>query len=610
MQLLNDVSCAGGSDGEVSVGATGGTPPYSYTWSNAGTGPLQNGLSAGAYFVTVEDSNNCSSVGAVTVNEPSPVQALIINTQSETCAGSADGTATAAGLGGVAPYSYAWPNSNSTAQSTGLAPGSYEVTVTDFNGCSATSTAQVTGFDTLALSVNQLRNVVCAGGATGEISLNVTGGKSPYAFNWSNGTANNTAVNLSAGMYGATVTDANGCTDTVSVQISQPGVLQAQLHTTHISCNGAADGQLAVSTTGGNGNYTYQWSNQHNGDSIGGLAAGYYLVTVSDSAGCSTILSGVVNEPALLSSDVAELSGVSCNGGLDGSARAHAAGGTSPYGYVWDNGETDSTADSLAAGVYRVTITDFNGCETVDSVMISEPQPLNVFIDGIKNVTCFGYRNGEAEVEALGGTAPYRYEWTSGSRSKIPRNLRSGFNVVTVTDINGCSATDSVELATPEQIDTSLTTNYPELIMNLRNAQYRWLDCETNQIIPNATGRRFTPPQNGSYRCVIFAKGCADTTRCFDVFNVSAGDVSRDETSFEVYPNPNPGAFSVRLTGNTDQPVQIEISDMSGRSVYMKNTGRLAGESVTPFNLNIAAGVYFVKIISGDRREVKRIVVQ
>ena len=610
MQVTNDVSCSGGSDGEVSAGAAGGTPAYSYTWSNAGTGSTQNGLLAGVYFVTVEDSNNCSTVGAVTVSEPSPVQAVIMNTQNESCAGSADGTATATGLGGTAPYSYAWPNSNSTAQSTGLAPGSYEVTVTDFNGCTSTSTAQINGFDTLELNVNQLRNVSCAGGATGEVSLNVTGGKSPYAFNWSNGTANNTAVNLSAGIYGATVTDANGCTDTVHVQISQPGVLQAQLHTTHISCNGAADGQLAVSTTGGKGNYTYQWSNQQNGDSIGGLTAGNYLVTVSDSAGCSTILSTVVNEPELLTSDVVELSGVLCTGGFDGKAFAQATGGTSPYGYVWGNGETDSTADSLAAGVNRVTMTDFNGCETVDSVLISEPQPLSLFIDGIKNVTCFGYRNGEAEVEALGGTAPYRYEWSTASRSKIPRNLRSGFNVVTVTDINGCSATDSVELGTPEQIDTSLTTHYPELIINLRSAQYRWLNCETNQIVPNETGRRFTPPKNGSYRCVIFAKGCADTTRCFDVFNVSAGDVSGNETSFEVYPNPNRGAFTVRLTGTTGKPVTIEVTDMSGRRVHTRNIGRVAGEELIPLNLNIASGVYFVKIIAGERREVKRIVVQ
>ncbi len=442
-----NVSCNGGSNGGATASATGGTAPYTYVWSNAATTASIVGVAAGTYDVTITDANGCTDEASVIITEPAELVASGVVDANVSCNGGSNGGATASATGGTAPYTYVWSNAATTASIVGVAAGTYDVTITDANGCTDEASVTITEPAELVASGVVDANVSCNGGSNGGATASATGGTAPYTYVWSNAATTASIVGVAAGTYDVTITDANGCTDEASVIITEPAELVASgVVDANVSCNGGSNGGATASATGGTAPYTYVWSNAATTASIVGVAAGTYDVTITDANGCTDEASVIITEPAeLVASGVVDAN-VSCNGGSNGGATASATGGTAPYTYVWSNAATTASIVGVAAGTYDVTITDANGCTDEASVTITEPAALSANITLDNNLTCSDDNNGGATVEVNGGTVPYTYEWDNHATTASVTNLTLGNHSVTITDNNGCTSTKTINI--------------------------------------------------------------------------------------------------------------------------------------------------------------------
>jgi gliding motility-associated-like protein len=458
-----NVTCNGGTDGEATVTVTTGTPPFTYSWSTTPTqtSPTAVALAAGTYTVTVTDANGCQQTASVTLTQP-PGVLLSFSKTDVTCSGASDGTATVTATGGLQPYTYAWNTSPSqgTPTATGLASGSWSVTVTDANGCATNGSVTVLGPPPFSVNVIGT-DPTCNGGNDGSATAIPVNGTVPISYLWSTTPAQTvpTAVNLSGGVYTITLTDANGCQAIGSVTLAQPNALTASATSTDATCHGASDGTASVTASGGTSPYTYSWSTvpPQTTSSVANLPASTYTVTITDVSGCYVIIQVTILEPPPLVITLSSAD-VSCNGLADGQATANLSGGTAPFTFSWSTTpvQTGQTAVSLTAGVYDVTVTDANGCNGVGSVTITEPGPLLLTTSQVPE-SCSGISNGQATVTVSGGNAPFTYAWsTSPSQTTATATgLAAGSYSVTVVDANGCSQTATVSVS----VDNSLAAN-------------------------------------------------------------------------------------------------------------------------------------------------------
>jgi len=371
-----NVSCNGDNTGSASASATGGIGPYTYAWSNGATTASNTGLMAGTYTVTVTDASGCTDTEIVTITEPTALVASVGSSTNVLCNSGSNGSATATASGGTAAYTFLWSNGSSTATVTGLSAGTYTVTVTDANGCTDTDIVTISEPAALVANVTSSNNASCNGSNDGAATASAAGGTAPYSFSWSNGASTAGATGLIAGSYTVTVTDANGCTDTDVVNITEPAILVASISgNVNVSCNGGANGSLTASATGGTTAYTYLWSDGSTAATASGLSAGTYTVTITDANGCSDTESAIVTEPTLLLLSTSAVN-VTCNGGLDGAIDLTVSGGTTSYTFSWSSGAVTEDINSIAAGTYTVTVTDANGCSDNTSETLSEPAVL------------------------------------------------------------------------------------------------------------------------------------------------------------------------------------------------------------------------------------------
>jgi gliding motility-associated-like protein len=301
-----------------------------------------------------------------------------INIQSTTTpasCGSSNGTVTANPSGGQAPYTYSWTTTppQTTQTATGLSPGQYIVYVQDASGCySGIDTITITQSGGTAVTSAQT-DVLCNGGLTGTATATPNGGQSPYTYLWTpSGGTNATATGLAAGTYTVTITDAQGCTDTSIVIITQPPVLASIEDSLNVLCSGGNSGAAWVNTSGGVGPYTYSWNTVpvQTTDSVGNLTAGNYTVFITDANGCAIQKVFNIGQPQPL---VVVDNFIPATCGLnDGTAGVTVTGGTGSYTYLWTPGnQTTASATGLANGSYTVVVTDANGCSQSVSMNIN-----------------------------------------------------------------------------------------------------------------------------------------------------------------------------------------------------------------------------------------------
>ncbi|MEZ4952156.1 MAG: T9SS type A sorting domain-containing protein [Saprospiraceae bacterium] len=439
-----NVDCFGAANGAATVAPSGGNGTYTYAWSNGSTDQTATNLSAGTYSVVVTDGENCTATENVTIGQPSELIVTAVAT-AQTAPGVDDGTATATPSGGSGTYTYAWSNGETTATITGLAPGTYVVTATDSNGCEDSQTVTVNNFG-CAVTANTIgEDVSCNGNADGMASIDLANSANPISYEWSNGETTATIENLAPGTYVVTATDGNNCEIVSSIEIEEPAVLNANTTSTAVTAAGANDGTATANPTGGNGPFTYAWSNGETTATITGLASANYTVIVTDVNGCTSQQTVPVAPYACLIQATVTSSNISCFGENNGQATVTLSNGLSPFTYEWSNGETTATISGLTPGTYTVEVVDAVNCPTTTEVTIAEPTALEAQLMATSNADC-GQANGSASVEGAGGTGSYSYEWSNGETTAAVTGLAGGTYTVSVTDANDCVATTEVQI--------------------------------------------------------------------------------------------------------------------------------------------------------------------
>lgn len=470
-----NTDCDASANGTATVVPQGGTTTnndYNFVWSHD---PLLNdsvavNLASGTYTVTVTDDNGCTSIDSVTITA-TKVISLTLQSQDILCGGDSTGfiivTPTTTGGSPNLPYTYTWSH-NPTANNdtlTGLPAGMYFVTVTDAVGCFAVDSVELTEPDSLLLSLQSLSNVDCVGNTNGSATVTATGGIAPYQYAWSTHPTSDTfptLSNLMEGIYTVTVTDANGCTDTLTVPISTTSnITIMQVDTIPLACASDMNGGFTATYAGGVAPYQYAWSTNPSTDTtnaVSGIGAGVYYLTVSDATGCVRIDTFQLTAPLPLSG-VTMGDALSCATDLDGEVSITPSGGTAPYNFAWSGSAINNdTLTGLGAGTYTVTITDANGCAYTDSAVITAPSLIDITVNTTE-VSCPGGANGTATAVVTGGTGAYTYLWDSVQTGVNASQLTAGTHVLIVTDQNGCQQSDTFEItAVPQMLPTLLNS--------------------------------------------------------------------------------------------------------------------------------------------------------
>lgn len=530
MEILNingnDVVCAGDTSGNVSITIQYGTVPYTYTWSNGDihttnmpTDTMYN-AGAGIYYVTVSDVNGCSLTGQFTLIEVNPPIFSNLTGMDILCTGDSTGIISASVWGGTPPYSYAWPSPGGTSSTaTGMPAGFYTLTVTDAVGCTITDTLTLTE-PPFALNVvlDSTEDVLCFGGNNGSISVTVSGGTPSYSYLWNTGYWMEDIINIFAGTYTLTVTDANGCEFIITETIDEPPLLETFITGTNVSCYGFADGTADLNISGGVPPYVFEWNTGAVSEDLTGLTNGTYTVTVTDDHNCTSVSTIVITQPYAPLSGSIEPTHVLCYGDYTGAANLTVAGGTVPYQYNWSSGQTSQDLFAIPAGQYTVTITDLHNCELILNIEIIQPAaPLNVILSPT-DVNCHGENNGFITSAVTGGTSPYLYLWSNGSADPNIYYLASGTYTLTVTDSYGCTFVTQAYIGEPDELyastDTSLIICIGETATLVGSAtggtppyNHFWSNGQTIQII------QVNPVQTTTYSYYVTdSRGCVSNT--------------------------------------------------------------------------------------------------
>jgi gliding motility-associated-like protein len=432
--------CAGNNGAFLATG-TGGTPPYTYLWSNGETSASLVNPDPDYYFLTVTDANGCLDVAGLKINGP---LTATVHTIDVLCPLWCDGSAEAIISGGTGPYSFLWNTGATTQVIFPLPPGIFSVTVTDGNSCTAVASGQVTEPPVIVLDVD-LQNP-CSGSA--DVTVSATGGTPPFTYEWSNGQTGPAVTGLAEGVYFVSVTDAKGCKKDQIVTVSN-GAAVVVANAQNATCTGVNNGSASAVVTSGIGPLSYVWSNGETTPLAVNLGPGTYTVTVTDGAGCTDVASVNIGATTALS-----LSGSSTAAGCAGASLGTAtvsviSGGVPPYSYQWNDSQQQTTqaASNLAPGTYGVTVTDAQGCQAAVTVQVSQSNPLAILVQAT-NTSCHNTSDGSAKVAQVSNNAvpPLSYLWSNGSTEDFIENVLSGIYAVTVTDAQGCTGSVTVSI--------------------------------------------------------------------------------------------------------------------------------------------------------------------
>lgn len=453
-----DVSCAGAFDGTASFQVNGGIPPYTYSINGITfqSSPDFTGLSAGTYIVTGRDSKGCTEFVTLTINQPAPITVVLDSLQNINCGGTSTGNIYVTVTGGNGGNTYTWTSNGATVGSgedlTGVIAGNYTISITDVNGCSATSGFTITEPYPLYLNIAAFNNVLCFGDTSGAIDITANGGVPAYSYSWNTGATTEDISNLLDGTYNVTVTDANGCSVSISQVITSPLSVTSSITTVDVNCYGDNDGSADLTVSQGTAPYTFLWSNFLTSEDVTGLHGGLYYVQITDANGCISSNSVFINEPTALAFDSIVVKDLSCYNTNDGSIHIYVSGGSPGYTYAWSNGGQTDSLTGLQNGVYEVTVTDTHNCSATASVTVLNPSLLAVNFFA-QNPLCNGDANGSIDLLATGGSPGYSYLWSANANNATTEDLSglgAGVYQVTVTDTRGCTVTGSTILTEPD----------------------------------------------------------------------------------------------------------------------------------------------------------------
>ncbi|WP_264535896.1 T9SS type A sorting domain-containing protein [Flavobacterium sp. N1736] len=512
--ILKNLDCNGAAT--ITVTGIGGQSPYTYSING---GPYQasnvfNNLTEGSYFVTVKDAVNSVSVtNTITIAPYIPLTAAVTNTPITNCSINYDSTITITASGGQAPYQYSANSINNFQASNmffGAAPGTHIVNVKDANGCLFTTSLVIESPASLVVNAIVTQAAVCGG--KDSVTMNATGGQSPYTYSFTGGNTFS-AVNtneLSPGGYTLFVKDNNGCIASTYITITFSTLPVSTLLTvTNTTTTNSNDGSITMSASGGTAPYTYSLLNSNNvvlvpeqtSSIFNNLAPGTYGVIVKDAKGCSSMLMRVtIAAPAVLTS-IATVTPVSCIN-EKGSITVKAIGGIAPYEYSFNSQPytSNNVFNNLYPGVYHIDTRDTSGYVTSLSVTISPLTPLTVNVYHT-DANCYGDNSGSIAINAAGGSGLYTYSLSKNGMIIIPNsintifsNLSAGSYTVTTTDANSaCIMSVEVYITEPAMLFATLVVDDQKITVHTTggNGSYDysldWLGYQTNNIFTNVS---------------------------------------------------------------------------------------------------------------------------
>ena len=588
-----NISCFGAADGSVSITTSGGNGNLLFSLNNfstSQTGQQFIGLNKGAYIIYVKDTNNCIAKTNFTISEPTILSGSD-NIIAPLCNGSSDGSVTVTPSGGIFPYTIEWNNGSSNFNLASVASGNYSYIISDANNCQYADSLFVNQPLSLAVT-DSIRNSSCSGGANGLAILTVSGGTSPYQYQWSPNSGNTYyATSLAAGNYQITITDAHGCVLNHSLQINAPIPLANTFTTTDVSCYGGSDGALTANVNGGTSPYSYAWSNGQSGSSqLSGLTVGVYTATVTDANGCSSQFTGQITSPAQIKPD-GVINNTTCYGYDNGMVTLNVTGGVSPYTYLWSNSSSVNPLDSVTAGVYVVTVTDAHGCTKIRAFTVNQPTEVVIQVSP-DDTLCIGQQT-MISCTASGGTGGYIYYWnnnqyTSGI-SVSPSTTQVYY--IYAEDSNQCrSATDSISVFVFPPLNVTLTGSDTicsgqsvTLTANPSGGNggpyyYLWSDGSQQ-----ATATVY-PAQTGSVSVVV-------TDQCTVI-------PAADSVPVHVYPTPQIDITPLMMEGC--MPLSVEFSNQSvlppGTILNWNFGDGNTSDLLLPVNVYQQAGVYSITL--------------
>lgn len=629
---VEGVSCNGFSDGNATAVPSGGTSPYNYAWSNGVTTAVNTTLPAGLATVTVTDVAGSTATASTNISTPPAINTVASG--SIVCQSATNGTVSVIVSGGSGSYTYLWSNGNTNSSQSNLPVGTYNVTVTDGNGCEAIDFAVVAASPLITFTQSQT-NVSCFGGNNGSASVNVSGGTFPISYQWSNGGGGSSKTNLVAGTYTVTITDGALCTAMANFTITQPTPLEGNFsNVSQPTCFGGNNGSATLTISGGTPNYSFTWSNGASGNGAtstqNNLSAGQYQVTITDLLDCQIVKTVTITQPQGITIVLNSINNASCNGLADGSISVTATG-VGSISYLWTNGSTTNTISGLPIGNYGLTVTDnANGCQQTSSYTITQPSILALSIT-TTNVTCTGGDDGSASVTATGGNGGYSFVISGPSGMNGPpfNNLEAGSYGITVTDVNACTTSSTFVINEPTPIVISVTENIPATCLGADNGsitiaatnglppyEFEWSNSVIGAQNAGITAGDYTVTVTDSNGCTNTATFTVvantsftislDSTRNIACFNDSTGYASVENNPEYTYlwsngittseiNNVAAGIYSVIATddaGCESQPLTIEItqSPLIVTNILSEDTLLCPNDTLGQLSLSLAGG--------------------
>jgi PKD repeat protein/subtilisin-like proprotein convertase family protein len=587
---IQDELCYQSNDGAIDASFTGTITNVS--WSNGETSEDISGLAPGNYSVSVTDNIGCVSVETFTVN--SATQLYITGDVINERCGDREGEIYISVVGGNGNYTYLWSNGRTTQNITDLQQGTYTVTVSDGNGCSLQKSFSVintvgncTPNCTLTINSANIVSENCGNGS-GSITLSVYTSTPPHNVLWSDGSTGDVISGLVAGSYTATVTDSQGCevTETFTVTNNSGTLAITNPILVDETC-GSSNGSISITATGGNGSYTYLWSNGGTTNSITNIKEGTYSVTLTDGLGCSTTSSfTIINDAGNLAIELVNLSDAICssnNGFIN--IRMNPS---ESYTFNWSNGATTEDIGSLSDGTYTVTATNTStGCKLSETFTVGRSSGTLAFtIDDLDDETC-GNSNGDIELLITGGNGVYSVLWNTGATTQNLNNIPAGTYSANITDGNGC------------QISTG------DIIVNNTPGTLSVTPFITNENCGDSQGA-ITLVVSGGTPGYSYSWSNGATTK--DISGLSSGSYTYTVTdqagcifSTSVLIENNPGSLTINtvsitdvLCGESNGSINIDVTGGNGVYTYNWSNGATS-QDIT----NITNGSYTITVNDG-----------
>ncbi len=606
-----DGSCYGSADAALDIEVNGGVGSYSFEW----TGP--NGfvnstedivqIVGGVYNVLITDMNSGCSTNKSFEVQPMSGMTSISNVVDEACG--SDGSAEIVVFEGTEPYTYQWSTGSLEATTTNIPSGTYQVTVTDADGCTALfDNITVGDGGELAASVVNVIGIGC-GFTSGAITVSPVTGVGPYDYAWSSITGSVTgsinqvngsyAINsLPVGSYNVTITDANSCVGYINaIDVEYVNEIEMDIsQSTNPDCHGADNGEIIVSAIVGQAPYQFAWSNgviissSAGTEAISGLGQGVYAVTVTDANGCTGIMQSIeIDEPAALNVVVHEVVAPICYGEATGHVYVDIEGGSDPLTYSWSNGYSSEDLVGVGAGNYLLTITDGNGCSTVSPVVtVDNPTAIEINLNAIESISCFGSELGSINTGIFGGSPPYGIVWNNGATSSNLENLLGGDYQCTITDAVGCELISPV--FTVESPDAAISVSSANINNSACNGfdtgsidvsieggtapyQYNWSNGTNTEDVNDLPSGNYLLTVTDANECVFIS----DIMFVDEPDELQASSVTTPDVN-----EMSDGTATVTINGGTDP--------------YEYNWDSNTGNQTTPTATGLAAGTYMITV--------------